>query len=68
MKSALGTLVLLLACLPTPARAQGCSQCTQAVGQTPAQTRSAYRRAITVMVVAGAGIFSAGIIVMRRFR
>ena len=52
----------------TPASAQGCSQCAQAVGQTPPATRAAYRRAIAVMVLAGTGVFTAGVLTLRRFR
>ena len=68
MKSAIAIFVLILAGYALPASAQGCSQCAQAVGQAPAQTRSAYRRAIVVLVVSGVGVFGAGLVVMRRFR
>ena len=60
-------LMLMMACAGT-ARAQGCSECREQVGQSPARTQTAYRRAITLMVVAGGGIFAAGVVAMRRFR
>ena len=49
-------------------RAQGCSQCREAVGETPAATQAAYRRAIGVMVAAGATVFAAALVTFRRFR
>jgi len=51
-----------------PAHPQGCSQCRDAVSQTPAQTQTAYRRAITLMVVAGGTVFAAGVVTLKRFR
>jgi hypothetical protein len=62
----LALIALLLTCIPAPA--QGCSQCHEAVGQTPTRTQAAYRRGILVLVLAGACIFSSGIIAIRRFR
>jgi len=62
-------LILLAGlCISTPADAQGCSQCRDAVSQTPAQTQTAYRRAIALMVAAGATVFAAGLVTLRRFR
>jgi hypothetical protein len=61
------TFALLLAASPQ-AHAQGCSQCRDAVGETPAATQAAYRRAIIVMVAAGTTIFAAALITFRRFR
>jgi len=64
-----GALILLAGLsLAVPAHSQGCSQCRDAVGQTPAQTQTAYRRAITLMVVAGATVFAAGMVTLKRFR
>ena len=60
-------LALLLGCAPA-AHPQGCSECREQVGQTPMRTQKAYRRAIGLMVVAGGGVFAAGIVAMRRFR
>jgi len=63
------TMGLFLAvCLAHPAHSQGCSQCREAVGQTPARTQTAYRRGILIMVSAGATVFAAGLITLRRFR
>ena len=59
-------LVLLLGSLS--AEAQGCSQCREAVGQTPARTQQAYRRGIIVLVLAGAGVFGMSLLAIRRFR
>jgi hypothetical protein len=58
----------VLLALGPAASGQGCSQCAEAVGQTPARTQMAYRRAIAVLVVAGATVFGAGLVVLRRFR
>ncbi len=48
--------------------AQGCSQCREAAGQTPAETQRAYRKAIVTLVVAASAVFGAGLYVTRRFR
>ena len=61
------TLFLALCC-SAPAHSQGCSQCRDAVSQTPVQTQTAYRRAITLMVAAGASVFAAGVLTFKRFR
>ena len=59
---------ILLLGLCIPAHAQGCSQCRESVGQTPARTQTAYRCGILLMVVAGATVFSAALFTLRRFR
>ena len=64
----LAALVLLLLCSLTPTHAQGCSQCRESVGQTPARTQTAYRRAILLMLAAGATVFTGGLVALRRFR
>jgi hypothetical protein len=64
----LATALLFTPGLPPTAHAQGCSQCREAVGETPAATQAAYRRAILVMVAAGATIFAAALVTFRRFR
>ena len=62
-------LILALVLLTTiQAHPQGCSQCRETIGQTPARTQSAYRKAIVVLVIAGTGLFTASVLVMRRFR
>ena len=53
---------------PKGLRAQGCSQCTQAVGQTPPATQDAYRRGIIVLVLAAGGVFTSALVVLKRFR
>ena len=62
--------LLLAAMFLTPAaiNAQGCSQCRETMGQAPARTQNAYRRAIILMVVAGSSVFGAGLVALRRFR
>ena len=68
-KAANAIVVLCLAFFATiPVHAQGCSQCREAVGQTPARTQAAYRRAIALMVVAGSSIFTAALFTLKRFR
>ena len=54
--------------LPIPAHSQGCTQCRETMGQTPARTQSAYRRAITLMTVAGSTVFLASLFALKRFR
>ncbi len=64
-------IALSLTLLLAPAsllHAQGCSECREQVGQAPMRTQIAYRRAIVLMVVAGGGVFAAGVVAMRRFR
>jgi hypothetical protein len=61
---ALGLLLLLA----SAAHAQGCDQCREAIGQTPPRTQQAYRRAITVLVLAGTTIFAGTILALKRFR
>jgi hypothetical protein len=60
--------VLLAAPAAQTAQAQGCSQCREAVGETPAATQAAYRRAIAVMLAAGTTVFAAALVSFRRFR
>jgi hypothetical protein len=62
------SLLFLAAAIAVPAHPQGCSQCSEAVGQTPARTQSAYRKAIILMVVAGASVFGAAVILLKRYR
>jgi hypothetical protein len=54
--------------LAIPAHPQGCAQCRDTVGQTPARTQTAYRRAIILMVAAGSLVFGAALVTLRRFR
>jgi len=62
-------LALLAACTLAPcASGQGCSQCREAVGQTPLRTQQAYRRGIEVIVLAAGCVCSATALVARRFR
>ena len=65
LASALFVLALLL---PATAHSQGCSQCRETIGQTPAKTQTAYRRAIVLLVVAGGGVFGAALVALKRFR
>ena len=59
---------ILLLGLCIPAHPQGCSQCREAVGQTPARTQTAYRRGILLMVLSGATVFSVAVFTLRRYR
>ena len=61
-------LTIFAFALASPAHAQGCSQCAEAVGQTPIRTQTAYRRAIIVLVLAGSTVFTGALIALRRFR
>lgn len=61
-------LAVSVALAPPAVHAQGCSQCTQAVGQTPAATQAAYRRGIVVLVVAAGSVFTSALVVLKRFR
>ena len=53
---------------PAAAHSQGCNECRETVGQTPVRTQTAYRRAILLMVFYSAGIFTASVVILRRFR
>jgi hypothetical protein len=61
-------VVLLAVALGADARGQGCSQCREAVGQTPAATQRAYRRGIGVLLAAVACVCGATVVVIRQFR
>ena len=61
-------LVLALWAGAATASAQGCSQCREQVGQTPARQQQAYRKAIVTMVAAAAAVFIAGAFTIRKFR
>jgi hypothetical protein len=61
-------LLLVPVLLAIPAHPQGCSQCRESIGQTPIRTQIAYRRAITLMVIASGSVFTAGVVLLRRFR
>jgi hypothetical protein len=68
LRIALLLLLVLAFASAKPAPAQGCAQCRETLGQTPIRTQLAYRRAITVLVVAGATIFTASFIALKKFR
>ena len=62
-------LVLLLCLLSVSyAGAQGCSQCREAVGQSPAAVQRGYRRGILCMVIAAGTLGTASALTLRRFR
>ncbi len=54
--------------VPAHAVAQGCAQCSETVGQTPARTQSAYRKGIVVLIVAATTLAAATTVIARRFR
>jgi len=69
LRTGLSALILLSALsLANPARSQGCSQCREAVGQTPARTQTAYRNAIILMLAAGSIVFAGALLTLKRFR
>ncbi|HTH54150.1 MAG TPA: hypothetical protein VL495_09375 [Edaphobacter sp.] len=58
-------LILLLA-VPLPIHAQGCTLCRDNAASTPPATRQAYRRAILLMTLTAGGIFTGGVVLLRR--
>ena len=54
--------------LATQAHAQGCTQCLDSTRATPAAVQAAYRHAIILMASAGATLFIAGTLLLRRQR
>jgi hypothetical protein len=67
MRRVLLGLALLAAVVPS-ARAQGCSQCLDATRATPPAVQAAYRHAIYLLGGAGATLFLAGALLLRRER
>ncbi len=63
---AVAFLVALI--ITIPAHPQGCSECRESVGQTPARTQTAYRRAILLMITASGTIFISAVLLLRRHR
>lgn len=61
-------VLVIFALATTPAHPQGCAQCRESIGQTPARTQQAYRHGIEVLVLAAGTLFIASIVVIRRFR
>jgi hypothetical protein len=54
-------------CLMVPqAHAQGCTQCLDSTRATPPQVQAAYRHAIFLLGGAGATLFIAGALLLRR--
>jgi hypothetical protein len=47
---------------------QGCAQCLDATQATPPAVQAAYRHAIILMASAGATLFIAGTLLLRRHR
>jgi hypothetical protein len=60
--------LVLAAALGGSAIGQGCSQCKESVGQTPAATQRAYRRGIGVMMAAAMIACGATVVMVRRYR
>jgi hypothetical protein len=61
-------LTACFALLPTPVRAQGCTQCLDNTAATSPATQRAYRHAILLMSTAAGAFFFATLIVLRRHR
>ncbi len=67
MQLALCLLVLSLTLsISVPASAQGCAQCRDNIAATPPQTQSAYRRAITLIVVTAGSLFVGSVFLLRK--
>ncbi len=54
--------------LTTQAHAQGCAQCLDSTRATPPAVQAAYRHAILLLASAGATLFIAGTLLLRRQR
>lgn len=62
-------LLFLLAIFPaSPARAQGCAQCKDNTAAMPASAQAGYRKAIVLLGLSAAAVFTASLIVLRRDR
>jgi hypothetical protein len=53
---------------PTPAHAQGCTQCLDNTAATPPATQRAYRRAIIFLTLTASGLFATTLVVFKRHR
>ncbi len=53
---------------PTPAHAQGCTQCLDNTAATPPATQRAYRRAIVLLTLTAAGLFVTTVTLLKRHR
>ncbi len=60
------SLLLLILLLPSPAHAQGCTQCRDNAAATPPATQRAYRHAILLLTVTAAGLFLGTVTLLRR--
>jgi hypothetical protein len=69
-KYAVPTLITLaiLFCLTVQALGQGCAQCLDSTRATPPAVQAAYRHAIILLGSAGATLFIAGTLLLRRQR
>ncbi len=55
-------------CMAVRAHAQGCAQCLDSTRATPPSVQAAYRHAIILLGGAGATLFIAGTLLLRRQR
>ncbi len=58
----------LLLCISIQSLGQGCSQCLDSTKATPPSVQAAYRHAILLLGTAGASLFIAGTLLLRRHR
>ena len=58
----------LLLCISIQSLGQGCSQCLDSTRATPPSVQAAYRHAILLLGAAGASLFIAGTLLLRRQR
>jgi hypothetical protein len=61
-------IAFVLACSPALLHAQGCAQCLDATQATPPAVQAGYRHAIYLLAGAGAALFLATLVLIRRFR
>jgi hypothetical protein len=68
--SLLTTVILFTALTlnPTPAHAQGCTQCLDNTAATPPATQRAYRHAIILLTLTAGGLFVTTLALFKRHR
>jgi hypothetical protein len=58
----------VLALIPSPAHAQGCTQCLDNTAATPPKTQAAYRHAILLLTLTAGGLFVTTLALFKRHR
>jgi len=67
-RNVLALACLLVALLPIPLNAQGCTQCRDNTAATAPATQDAYRHAIVLMSATAAAFFLATLYILKRHR